>query len=220
MPRPGEITLSHHGVLFLDELPEFGTQVLEVLRQPLEDRIVTISRARQSATFPASFALVAAQNPCPCGYRGDPVRECSCPANAAARYQRRVSGPVLDRIDIFIDVPRVDYEKLAAGTRGEASSVVAERVRAVREIQRERFAGTGTRLNAEMGPTEVREHAQWKLDEPAQHILSQAAVQMALSARAFHRVLKVARTVADFNASDAIASGHVAEALQYRERAE
>ncbi|MCY3505709.1 MAG: YifB family Mg chelatase-like AAA ATPase [Chloroflexi bacterium] len=220
VPRPGEITLSHHGVLFLDELPEFGTQVLEVLRQPLEDRIVTISRARQSATFPASFALVAAQNPCPCGYLGDPIRECRCPANAAARYQRRVSGPVLDRIDIFIDVPRVDYEKLAAGTRGEPSSVVAERVRAVRAIQQERFAGTGTRLNAEMGPTEVREHAQWKLDEQAQRILSQATAQMALSARAFHRVLKVARTVADFEASDAIGTTHVAEALQYRERAE
>ena len=220
VPRPGEITLSHHGVLFLDELPEFGTQVLEVLRQPLEDRIVTISRARQSATFPASFALVAAQNPCPCGYRGDPLRECRCPANAAARYQRRVSGPVLDRIDIFIDVPRVDYEKLAAGTKGEPSSVVAERVRAVREIQRERFAGTSRRLNAEMGPTEVREHAQWKLDEQAQTILSHAATQMALSARAFHRVLKVARTVADFDRSDAIASAHVAEALQYRERAD
>ena len=220
VPRPGEITLSHHGVLFLDELPEFGTQVLEVLRQPLEDRIVTISRARQSATFPASFALVAAQNPCPCGYLGDPVRECRCPANAAARYQRRVSGPVLDRIDIFIDVPRVDYEKLAAGARGEASAVVAARVREVRKIQQERFAGTGTRLNAEMGPTEVREHAQWKLDEQAQRILSQAAAQMALSARAFHRVLKVARTVADFDGSDAIGSAHVAEALQYRERAE
>ena len=220
VPRPGEITLSHHGVLFLDELPEFGTQVLEVLRQPLEDRHVTISRARQTATSPASFALVAAQNPCPCGYLGDPVRECRCPANAAARYQRRVSGPVLDRIDIFIDVPRVDYEKLSEGKRGEPSSTIAERVQRVREIQQERFAGTDTRLNAEMGPTGVREHAQWKLDEQAQRLLSQAAAQMALSARAFHRVLKVARTVADFDASDAIASAHVAEALQYRERAE
>ncbi len=148
------------------------------------------------------------------------MRECRCPANAAARYQRRVSGPVLDRIDIFIDVPRVDYEKLSEGKRGEPSSVIAERVQRVREIQRERFAGTGVRLNAEMGPSGVREHAQWKLDEQAQRLLSQAAAQMALSARAFHRVLKVARTVADFDRSDAIASAHVAEALQYRERAE
>ncbi len=218
-PRPGEITLSHHGVLFLDELPEFGTQVLEVLRQPLEDRIVTISRARQSATFPASFALVAAQNPCPCGYRGDPVRECSCPPNAAARYQRRVSGPVLDRIDIFVDVPRVDYEKLAAGKRGEPSAAVAERVRTVREVQQERFAGTSVRLNAEMGPPEVREHAQGKLEEAAQRLLSDVARKKALSARAFHRVLKVARTIADFDGSDVIGSAHVAEAAQYREQA-
>ena len=219
-PRPGEITLSHHGVLFLDELPEFGSQVLEAMRQPLEDRVVTISRARQSATFPASFALVAAQNPCPCGYLGDEARECRCSPYAAARYQRRVSGPVLDRIDIFMDVPRVDYEKLAAGKRGEPSAAVAKRVQTVRGIQQKRFAGTSVRLNAEMGPAEVREHAQGKLAEGAQRILSQAAAQMSLSARAFHRVLKVARTIADFGGSDAIVVAHVAEALQYRQQAE
>ena len=203
-PRPGEITLCHHGVLFLDELPEFGAQALEVLRQPLEDRIVTISRARQSATFPASFALVAAQNPCPCGYRGDTERDCHCTPRAAANYQRRISGPVLDRIDIFIDVPRVDYEKLTASAPGEPSAVIAEKVRAVRDIQRERFAGTGTRLNAEMGPREVREHAQGKLNSEAQGLLAAAAKQLVLSARAFHRILKVARTVADFDGSDMI----------------
>ncbi len=217
-PRPGEITLCHHGVLFLDELPEFGSQVLEVLRQPLEDRTVTISRARAAATFPASFALVAAQNPCPCGYRGDPVRQCLCSPAAAARYQRRVSGPVLDRIDIFLDVPRVDYEKLASAAPGEPSAAIAARVGAVRAIQRERFAGTGARLNAEMGPAEVREHAQAKLSEEARGLLRSATQRMALSARAFHRVLKVARTVADFDRADVIGAGHMAEALQYRER--
>ncbi len=219
-PRPGEITLCHHGVLFLDELPEFGSQVLEVLRQPLEDRTVTISRARAAATFPASFALVAAQNPCPCGYRGDPARECLCSAPAAARYQRRVSGPVLDRIDIFLDVPRVDYEKLATAAPGEPSAAIAARVGAVRALQRERFAGTGTRLNAEMGPAGVREHAQAKLSDEARGLLRAATQQLALSARAFHRVLKVARTVADFDREDMIAAGHMSESLQYRERTE
>ena len=219
-PRPGEITLCHHGVLFLDELPEFGPQVLEVLRQPLEDRTVTISRARSAATFPASFALVAAQNPCPCGYRGDPARECICSPNAAARYQRRVSGPVLDRIDIFLDVPRVDYEKLTEAAPGEPSSTIAARVGAVRAIQRERFADADTRLNAEMGPAAVREHAQARLDRDAAALLAAATRQMALSARAFHRVLKVARTVADFEEAGTIGAGHMAEALQYRERTE
>ena len=219
-PRPGEITLCHHGVLFLDELPEFGSQVLEVLRQPLEDRTVTISRARAAATFPASFALVAAQNPCPCGYRGDPARDCLCSPAAAARYQRRVSGPVLDRIDIFLDVPRVDYEKLSDAAPGEPSAAIAARVGAVRAIQRERFAGTDTRLNAEMGPAGVREHAQARLSAEARALLRSATQQMALSARAFHRVLKVARTVADFDRADEIAPIHMAEALQYRERTE
>ncbi len=219
-PRPGEITLCHHGVLFLDELPEFGAQALEVLRQPLEDRIITISRARLSATFPASFALVAAQNPCPCGYRGDPMRECRCSPGAAARYQRRVSGPVLDRIDIFIDVPRVDYEKLAASEPGEPSAVIAEKVRAVRNVQRERFAETNARLNAEMGPGEVREYAQSKLNGEAKSLLATATKQLALSARSFHRILKVARTVADFDGSDTIEGRHMAEAIQYRERAD
>ena len=219
-PRPGEITLCNHGVLFLDELPEFGSQALEALRQPMEDRVVTISRARYSATFPASFALVAAANPCPCGYRGDPTRECTCPPSAASRYQRRISGPVLDRIDLFVDVPRVDYEKLATLSSGEPSAVVAARVRDVREIQRDRFAGTGTRLNAEMGPAEVREHAQARLVGDAEQLLRAAVHQLALTARAFHRVLKVARTIADFDASEVLEAAHVGEAIQYRERVE
>lgn len=220
IPAPGEITLCNHGVLFLDELPEFGSQALEALRQPMEDRVVTISRAQYSATFPANFALVAAANPCPCGYRGDPTRECTCPPSAASRYQRRISGPVLDRIDLFVDVPRVDYEKLATLSSGEPSAVVAARVRDVREIQRDRFAGSGIQLNAEMGPAEVREHAQARLAGDAEQLLRAAVRQLALSARAFHRVLKVARTIADFDASEVLSAAHVGEAVQYRERVE
>ena len=215
-PRPGEITLCHHGVLFLDELPEFASQTLEALRQPIEDRVVTISRARQSVTFPANFSLVAAANPCPCGYRGDPTRDCTCGPQLVSRYQRRVSGPVLDRIDIFVDVPRVDYEKLAAAAPGEPSATVAERVAGVRAVQRGRFGDA--RLNAEMGPADVRTHAQRQLDPEGGALLRTAVERLGLSARAFHRVLKVARTIADFERSEQIAREHVAEAIQYRER--
>ncbi|GAB4331189.1 MAG: YifB family Mg chelatase-like AAA ATPase [Dehalococcoidia bacterium] len=222
-PRPGEITLCHRGVLFLDELPEFGTQVLEVLRQPLEDRVVTISRAKQSVTFPANFSLVAAQNPCPCGFFGDPSHECTCPAGAVSRYQRRVSGPLLDRIDLFIDVPRVEYEKLASTARGEPSASVAERVQRARVVQYDRYAaarGRNAMLNAEMSPSEVREFAQLRLAEGAETLLRTAVQQLGLSARAFHRVLKVSRTIADLAESEAIHPQHVAEAIQYRERTE
>jgi magnesium chelatase family protein len=223
MPRPGEITLCHRGVLFLDELPEFGPQVLEVLRQPLEDRIVTISRARMSVTFPANFSLIAAMNPCPCGYYGDPTRDCTCPANVVSRYQRRISGPLLDRIDLFVDVPRVAYEKLAEVTRGEPSDAVAARVQDARAVQQRRFAdaATGpTTLNAEMNPSQVREYAQLQLTDGAQNLLKLAVEQLNLSARAFHRVLKLARTIADLAGSDGIDQPHLAESIQYRERAE
>lgn len=222
IPRPGEVTLSHRGVLFLDELPEFSPQVLEVLRQPLEDRVVTISRARLSATFPANFMLVAAMNPCPCGHRGDPARECRCPAQLVARYQRRISGPLLDRIDVFIDVPRVDYQKLVAAARGERSSAVASRVARARERQRRRFqeAGTGIVLNAEMGPAQVRSFVQERLTPEASAVLSRAVERLELSARAFHRVLKLSRTIADLAESDTIEAHHVAEAVQYRSRGE
>lgn len=220
VPRPGEVTLSHRGVLFLDELPEFGPQVLEVLRQPLEDRTVTISRARQSVSFPANFALIAAMNPCPCGYYGDPAHECSCSTQTVARYQRRISGPLLDRIDLFVDVPRVEYEKLSATERSEPSAAVTERVERARTRQRERFAGTvsGALVNSEMNPTEVRQFAQDQLDDGSQALLKVAVERLNLSARAFHRTLKLARTIADLAAAEVIGQQHVAEAIQYRER--
>ncbi|MGI8927311.1 MAG: YifB family Mg chelatase-like AAA ATPase [Tepidiformaceae bacterium] len=223
MPRPGEITLAHRGVLFLDELPEFDPRVLEVLRQPMEDRIVTISRAKLSVTFPANFSLVASLNPCPCGFFGDPERDCVCPPQMVTRYQRRISGPLLDRIDLFVDVPRVAYEKLAATVRGEPSADVAGRVQRAREVQHERFAGpagASAQLNAHMSPVQVREFAQQRLGDGGENILRLAVQQLTLSARGFHRVLKLARTIADLASSGPIEATHLAEAIQYRERME
>jgi magnesium chelatase family protein len=217
-PRPGEISLAHRGVLFLDELPEFGQQVLEVLRQPVEDRVVTIARAQSTVTYPANFMLVGAMNPCPCGFYSDPTKECSCSESTVSRYQKRISGPLLDRIDIFVEVPRVDYEKLAANTTGEPSAAVRSRVERARALQGERFAGTKLFSNAEMTPTEVRQHCQSVLDEQAQALLRLAMTQLSLSARAFHRMLKLARTIADMAGSDRLQSPHVAEAIQYRQR--
>jgi magnesium chelatase family protein len=214
IPRPGEISLAHRGVLFLDELPEFGQNVLEVLRQPLEDKIVTISRAQGTITYPANFMLVAAMNPCPCGFFGDPVKECSCSPTAIARYQKRISGPLLDRIDIHVEVPRVDYEKLADKRNVEDSATVRQRVQAARERQLQRFNGTRLTCNAEMGPAEVRDFC--NVEPAAEKLLKAAMQQLHLSARAFHRVLKLARTIADLAEADVIASNHVAEAIQYR----
>ncbi|MFH0847156.1 MAG: YifB family Mg chelatase-like AAA ATPase [Chloroflexota bacterium] len=215
-PKPGEISLSHRGVLFLDELPEFGSSVLEVLRQPLEDKVITISRAQGRATFPANFMLVGAQNPCPCGYYGDPFKPCTCTPSSITRYQKRLSGPLLDRIDIFVDVPHVDYEKLADDRLGERSEKVRARVAAARLIQQERFKGTRLLTNAEMTPAEVRKFCQ--TEAPAQSLLKAAMKQLYLSARAFHRILKLARTIADLESSELIRASHVAEALQYRPR--
>jgi magnesium chelatase family protein len=217
-PRPGEISLSHRGVLFLDELPEFSQQVLEVLRQPVEDRVVTISRAQSTVTYPANFMLVCAMNPCPCGFYGDATKECSCSNGLVTRYQKRISGPLLDRIDIFMEVPRVDYEKLAADSQGEPSSTVQARVQRARDVQRRRFDGTALISNSEMTPTEVRQYCQAHLDEQAQSLLKLAMTQLSLSARAFHRILKLSRTIADMAGSDRITSPHVAEAIQYRQR--
>ena len=215
-PKPGEISLSHRGVLFLDEFPEFGHAVLEVLRQPLEDRQVTISRAQGSLTFPANFIMVAAMNPCPCGYYGDPVKECTCSPSMISRYQKRISGPLLDRIDIFVQVPRVEYEKLTEEVLGEGSEEVRSRVERARFIQQQRFQGTKLTCNAEMTPVEVREFCQ--VEAEAQSLLRAAMKQLALSARAFHRILKLARTIADLAAAPTIGASHLAEAIQYRPR--
>ncbi len=215
-PRPGEISLAHRGVLFLDEFPEFGSRVLEVMRQPMEDKEVTISRAQGSLTFPANFQLIAAMNPCPCGYYGDAQRECTCSLQTVTRYQKRISGPMLDRIDIHIEVPRVDFEKLSDNRRGEASDDIRARVEGARQIQRERFAEleNGVMTNADMRVAEVRQFCE--LDEVGQQLIKTAMTQLQLSARAYHRILKLARTIADLAGEEDIQSTHLAEALQYR----
>lgn len=273
-PRPGEVSLAHHGVLFLDELPEFDPAVLEGLRQPIEDRRVTIARAAGSAVFPASVTLVAARNPCPCGYHGDPDHACTCAVSAVLRYGRRVSGPLLDRIDLHVDVPRVPHDQLLGGTAGERSSTVRARVEAARARQQARLRaavgerrpavvttaagpaaplalasvdaeasepGAGSlvrpideaadrpprlaftfargpiaRCNAELSPAEVRRDC--RLDADGEALLRTAMRRLGLSARAFHRILKVARTIADLETGGAIETRHVAEALQYRPR--
>jgi magnesium chelatase family protein len=181
-----------------------------------EDKIVTISRAQGTLTFPANFMLVAAMNPCPCGYHGDPVKECTCSLTQVLRYQKRISGPLLDRIDIHIDVPRVEYEKLAGDRLGESSAKIQERVEQARERQRGRFVGTALQCNGDMGPAEVRQYC--GLDETGKNLLRSAMQQMQMSARAFHRILKLARTIADLADCDAIETPHLAEAIQYRPR--
>ena len=203
-------------MLFLDEVPEFGTRVLEVMRQPMEDKVVTISRAQGTLTFPANFTLIGAMNPCPCGYFGDPSRECTCPLSMVSRYQKRLSGPLLDRIDIHIDVPRVNYEKLTDDRLGEPSEAIRKRVEKARRAQRQRFEGTAMTCNADMGPAEVREYCQ--LDGAGQSLLRAAMEQLQMSARAFHRVLKLGRTIADLAGSETIETAHLAEAIQYRPR--
>ncbi len=213
-PRPGEITLAHRGVLFLDELPEFGPQSLELLRQPLEDREITISRATGAVTYPANFVLVGAMNPCPCGYFGHPTRDCTCSTPVITRYQKRISGPLLDRVDIHLDVPQVDYEKLSDRRDGESSSAIRERVQSARERQTARFRGTDLRTNSDMGAKEVQ--AVCKLDDTSETLMKAAMRQLQLTGRAYHRVLKLSRTIADLAGEDQIQSHHLAEALQYR----
>ncbi len=216
IPHPGEITLSHRGVLFLDEFPEFNHMALESLRQPMEDKVVTISRAEGSLTFPANFILVAAMNPCPCGYYGDPVRECKCTSSTITHYQKKISGPLMDRIDIFLDIPRIDYEKLVENSPSEASPTVRARVQLARQVQLKRFETISLNCNAEMSAAQVKEFC--GIDSAAQGLLKAAMKQFHFTARAFHRTLKLARTVADLEGSEGIRSNHLAEALQYRQR--
>jgi magnesium chelatase family protein len=211
---PGEVTLAHRGVLFFDELPEFPRHVLEALRQPMEDGIVTVSRSEGAATYPARFLFVAAKNPCPCGNATDPERECTCSAGEIARYERRVSGPILDRIDLTVDVPRVSFAKLRGGENVESSEVVRERVMRARARQRERFRDLPLRTNAEMGTQHLERFV--TLDRKSEELLHLAHDRFRLSPRALTRILKVARTIADLAGEEAVSSAHVAEAIRYR----
>jgi magnesium chelatase family protein len=214
-PRPGEVSLAHGGVLFLDELPEFRRNVLEVLRQPLEDGLVTLSRAAMSLTYPARFMLAAAMNPCPCGYLGDPLHSCSCGPLAIERYRSRISGPLLDRIDIHLEVPAVAYGDLAGEHSGEDSASIRIRVEQARAVQRMRFRDQrGVYANAHMSARDLRRHC--RLSEPVESVLRQAVTRLSLSARAYHRVLKIARTIADLAGAAEISTAHVSEAIQYR----
>lgn len=213
-PRPGEISLSHRGVLFLDEFPEFPRSVLEALRQPLEDGMITVSRAQGSISFPAQFVLIAAQNPCPCGYLGSDYKECICTPTQIMKYQKRISGPLLDRIDLYVEVPRVKIEKLSSEKVAEASKEVRKRVMSAKDHQNKRFVGTKIKANAEMKANDTKKYCQ--IDEQTKKLLNLAVERLGLSARAYHRVLRLARTIADLSESRYISAEHVAEALQYR----
>ena len=215
-PRPGEVSLAHRGVLFLDELPEFAATTLEMLRQPLEDRTVTLGRASGTLTFPANFMLVTAMNPCPCGFFGDPARACTCSPMTIQRYQKKISGPLLDRIDIHLEAPRVEFEKLADRRAGESSETIRNRVTRARAIQSARYGDGAVLTNADMGPTELDAHV--VLDAASEGMMKAAVRQLNLSARSYHRVLKLSRSIADLAESEQVQATHVAEALQYRPR--
>ncbi len=214
-PTPGEVSIAHNGVLFLDELPEFKRSTLEVMRQPLEDGRVTISRAAGTMTFPSDFMLVAAMNPCACGYFGDPARECRCSPTQVERYRSRISGPLLDRIDIHVEAPAVNYKELSSNESAEPSAAIRERVIQARAFQKERFAsGKKTNCNARMGHSQIKKFC--ALDSTGQEMLRHAMEDLQLSARAYDRILKVARTIADLAGTEKIASEHIGEAIQYR----
>lgn len=214
IPHPGEMSLANCGVLFLDELPEFNRRTLEVMRQPLEEGSVTISRAKSTSTFPADTMLVAALNPCPCGFRGDPRRACHCSAPQIEKYMGKISGPLLDRIDIHIEVPVVPFDELANRRTGTDSKQMREQVMASRVVQRERFEGKPTRCNARMTTREIREHC--KLDAVGQQLLQKVMTELGLSARAYDKILRVARTIADLDGSPGLKLEHLGEAVNYR----
>jgi magnesium chelatase family protein len=214
VPQPGEISLAHHGVLFLDELPEFNRRSLEALRQPLEEGRVTIARASHSTTFPADFVLVAAMNPCPCGFMGDPVHMCKCTPIAVEKYMGRISGPLLDRIDLHIEVPPVPFEDLSKPGEGTGSAAMRDEVFRARAIQEERFGRGAGRLNGRMTSKQTRKHC--ALDADGQATLKEAMEALGLSARAHDRILRVARTVADLASSERITQDHIAEAIGFR----
>jgi len=214
IPKPGEVSLAHNGVLFLDELPEFKKNVLEVMRQPLEDGSVTISRATTSITYPATLMLVTAMNPCPCGFYGDPKKECTCSPMHIQRYRSKVSGPLLDRIDIHVEVPPVKYKELSSETGGENSFSIRKRVNSARDIQKNRFRKLSIYSNAQMTPRYVRKFS--KPDEKGLKLLETAIDKLGLSARAYDRILKVSRTIADLESSENVLSNHISEAIQYR----
>ena len=214
-PKPGEISLAHRGVLFLDEFPEFPRSVLESLRQPLEDGVVTISRAFGSLTFPARFLLLSASNPCPCGFLGHPKKACRCLPGAIAKYKKRLSGPILDRIDLHIDVPPVENEKLWQDYQAESSEKIRERVILARERQKHRFKDTHIKTNSEMSPRAIKKFC--RLEEKAEEILKKAVSVLSLSARAYFKIIKISQTIADLEGEAVIKPQHIAEALQYRE---
>ena len=214
-PRPGEVSFAHYGVLFLDELPEFKKNVLEVLRQPLEDSRVTVSRSKLSLEFPANFMLAAAMNPCPCGFFTDPNKECTCTPPSIQRYMAKISGPLLDRIDIHIEVPAVKFKELSAKEHSENSETIRERVIQAREIQLNRYSGNPHIYNnSDMGSKEVKKYC--KLDSSGEDLLKMAMTKLGLSARAYDRILKVSRTIADLENSLEIKPNHISEAIQYR----
>lgn len=215
-PKPGEISMAHRGVLFLDEFAEFPRQVLENLRQPLEDGVIHVSRAAGNLVFPAKFVLISAMNPCPCGFFGDREKNCICSPGQILNYSKKISGPIMDRIDIHIDVPRVNFEKLAAASGGESSREIKQRVQSARAVQAGRFAGTPFITNSEMTSEAVKQYCQ--IDLASQQLLRSAVDQLHLSARAYFRILKLARTIADLADEENITSSHIAEALQYRKK--